>query len=134
MAMQAIAAEFGSTQPRFVNAPEPSAPARGEVVCRTLELGICGTDREILLSAKPWTPIDDTHLILGHECIARVETVGDEVSSVRPGDLVLPVVRRPLPGHTRRVDLLPSARLSNAASFASTAFLSRDGSTAPNTC
>ena len=76
-------------------------------MCRTLELGVCGTDREILHSAAPWTPPGESRLILGHECLARIEHAGDGVTSVGPGDLVVPVVRRALPGMTRRVDLLP---------------------------
>ncbi len=105
--MIAIAAQTGSTRPIFVDPKAPVAPAAGEVLCRTLELGVCGTDREILLSAKPWTPVGEDRLILGHECLARIEAVGPGVSSFRPGDLVVPVVRRPLEGQTRRPDLLP---------------------------
>jgi threonine dehydrogenase-like Zn-dependent dehydrogenase len=105
--MLAIAAYRGSTEPRFVECPPPRPPATGEVLCATLELGVCGTDREILHSAAPWTPDGEDRLILGHECLARVEAVGEGVSAYRPGDLVVPVVRRAFPGQTRRVDLLP---------------------------
>src|SRR5947207_14179493 len=107
--MFAIAAQPGSTRPVIVDADSPAEPAAGEVLCRTLELGVCGTDREILLSAKPWTPVGEDRLILGHECLARIEAVGSGVSDYRPGDLVVPVVRRPLAGRTRRADLLPFA-------------------------
>src|SRR5438552_7762543 len=105
--MYAIAAQAGSTQPVLLDVEPPSAPAEGEILCRTLELGVCGTDREILLSAKPWAPETEKHLILGHECLARIEAVGPGVLEFRPGDLVVPVVRRALSGQTRRVDLLP---------------------------
>ena len=105
--MLAIAAQSGSTQPVFTEAPEPRAPAEGEVLCRTLQLGVCGTDREILKSAKPWTPEGESKLILGHECLARIEAVGPGVKEYQPGDLVVPVVRRALAGQTRRPDLLP---------------------------
>jgi threonine dehydrogenase-like Zn-dependent dehydrogenase len=105
--MLAIAAQTGSTRPLFVEAPTPRAPGPGEVLCRTLELGVCGTDREILHSAAPWTPPGESRLILGHECLARIEAVGPVVADYRAGDLVVPVVRRPLAGTTRRVDLLP---------------------------
>jgi threonine dehydrogenase-like Zn-dependent dehydrogenase len=60
-----------------------------------------------LHSAAPWTPAGEDRLILGHECLARVEAVGEKVSAYRTGDLVVPVVRRAHPGQTRRVDLLP---------------------------
>jgi len=105
--MLAVAAQTGSSQPLLVEAPPPRPPAAGAVLCRTLELGICGTDREILHSAAPWTPAGQAHLILGHECLARIEAVGSGVSNHCAGDLVVPVVRRALPGMTRRVDLLP---------------------------
>src|SRR5437764_3319349 len=105
--MFAIAAQTDSTRPIVVEAAAPTGPAPGEVLCRTLELGVCGTDREILLSARPWTPAGEDRLILGHECLARVEAVGPDVSEYRIGDLVVPVVRRALAGQTRRVDLLP---------------------------
>src|SRR4051812_8874989 len=88
--IRAIAAQTGSIQPSFVDAPEPRAPAAGEVLCRTLELGVCGTDREILKSAKPWTPLGEDRLILGHECLARIEAVGAGVNDYKPGDLVVP--------------------------------------------
>lgn len=105
--MLGIAAITGSSQPRFVAAAPPRDPAAGEVLCRTLELGVCGTDREILLSEKPWLPANEPHLILGHECLARIEAVGAGVSGFAVGDLVVPAVRRPFAGQTRRLDLLP---------------------------
>src|SRR5438552_17683431 len=96
MTSLAVAARTGSSQPEFVTAPEPGEPGTGEVLCRTLELGVCGTDREILLSMRPWTPPDATHLILGHEALARVESLGTGASGVAVGDLVVAVVRRAL--------------------------------------
>lgn len=112
--MFAIAAHTGSTRPVIVDAAAPAGPGVGEVLCRTLELGVCGTDREILKSAKPWTPVGQETLILGHECLARIEALESGVTDYRLGDLVVPVVRRALPGRApphsggrRRVDLLP---------------------------
>lgn len=105
--MLAIAAHTGSTQPRLIEVAAPGGPESGEVLCRTLELGVCGTDREILRSAAPWTPAGEDRLILGHESLARVEAAGTGVTRFRTGDLVVPIVRRALPGHARRVDLLP---------------------------
>jgi glucose 1-dehydrogenase len=105
--MFSIAAHSGSTRPTIIDVSAPEAPAADEVLCRTLELGVCGTDREILKSAKPWTPAGEERLILGHECLARIDSVGSGVTDFRAGDLVVPVVRRALPGQSRRVDLLP---------------------------
>src|SRR6188474_865458 len=98
--MLAITARHGSTEPQLFVVSSPAAPAAGEVLCRTLELGVCGTDRDILHSAAPWTPAGEDRLILGHECLARIEAVGAGVADFRQGDLVVPVVRRPLPGQS----------------------------------
>lgn len=92
--MLAICAVTGSPLPRLIKVAEPSAPGRGELVCETLELGVCGTDREILHSQAPHLPPGEPHLILGHECLARVVAVGEGVDVLRVGDLVVPVVRR----------------------------------------
>ncbi len=110
----AIAACRGATLPEFVNVPIPRiSPAdRFAVLCRTLELGVCGTDREILHSGNPRTPSGSSFLILGHECVARVEAVGEAVSDLQAGDLVAPAVRRALPGETRRLDYLPVGRFT----------------------
>ena len=105
--MFAIAARHGSTEPQLVEVQPPPAPGSGEVLCRTLELGVCGTDRDILHSAAPWTPAREDKLILGHECLARIEAAGSRVTEFAVGELVVPVVRRALAGQTRRVDLLP---------------------------
>lgn len=107
--MHAIAARIGSKEPVFVDVDEPVSPAAGEVICRTLELGICGTDREILESACPLVPPNTEHLILGHECLGRVVAVGDDVSELSVGDLVVPLVRRSNVA-TSRADLLPFGR------------------------
>lgn len=104
--MFAIAAKTGSTQPHLIESNSPRDPQAGELLCRTIELGVCGTDREILHSAKPWTPPAADHLILGHECLARIEAVGPGVTTFQTGDLVVPIVRRALDTPGRRADLL----------------------------
>jgi len=104
--MRAIAAIPASSTPEFVEHPEPAAPRHDEVLCRTLELGVCGTDREILASRQPVVPKNYNYLILGHECLARVEDVGSEVDGFSPGDIVVPLVRRPITESAIRVDML----------------------------
>ncbi len=104
--MRAIAAKRGSTKPFFVDAAAVAEPGQREVLCRTLELGVCGTDREVLQSASPALPEGADHLILGHECLARVEQVGAEVHGFEVGDLVVPTVRRALAESSVRIDML----------------------------
>ena len=103
--MRGIAAHPRTASPRFVDLPEPRAGGDGQVLCRTLELGICGTDREILESQRPITPAGEAHLILGHECLARVEETTD-AAELEVGDLVVPLVRRATQQSSVRVDLL----------------------------
>lgn len=111
--MQGIAAHIGSRRPSLVELPPHGALPPGQVLCRTLELGVCGTDREILHSERPWTPPDSAFLVLGHECLARVEEVSADCgpsalgTPLRPGDLVVPVVRRASVESPRRPDTLP---------------------------
>jgi len=111
----AIAARTGSTLPELVEIPCPELPDSLEcdqILCRTLELGICGTDREILKSAKPMVPPGSPFLVLGHECLARIEAVGEAVTNWQIGDLAVPAVRRSLPGETRRLDYLPLGKFT----------------------
>ena len=62
---------------------------------RILDVGVCGTDREICAFDYGTPPAGSDHLVIGHEALGRVEAVGAEVTRVRPGDLVVPMVRRP---------------------------------------
>lgn len=106
--MLALAARPGTVEPSLVDLPAPELPGVADVLCRTVELGVCGTDREILLSQRPAVPAGQSQLVLGHECLGVVEAVGAAVTTLQPGDLVVPVVRRALPefADSFRVDML----------------------------
>lgn len=104
--MQAIAAVPGHNTPRFVDWPDPGPPGAGEVRCRTIELGVCGTDREILLSERPLVPTGAAHLVLGHECLGRIEALGPNTPRWQVGDWVVPFVRRARGAAKHRVDML----------------------------
>ena len=75
----------------------PVISAATDVKIRTIEVGICGTDREICTFAYGTPPGDSDYLVLGHEALGQVLEVGTGVSRFRPGDLVVPTVRRPCP-------------------------------------
>jgi threonine dehydrogenase-like Zn-dependent dehydrogenase len=62
-----------------------------------LDVGICGTDKEICHFDYGTPPVDSDYLVLGHEGLGEVMEVGDEVSELKRGDLVVPSVRRPCP-------------------------------------
>lgn len=108
----AIIARSNSPLPEIIDVPVPHGPGPGEVLCRTLELGICGTDREILHSLKPATPAGSDFIVLGHECLGRIEAVGSGVEEWKVGDLVVPAVRRPARGEKRRLDYLPLGKFT----------------------
>jgi threonine dehydrogenase-like Zn-dependent dehydrogenase len=70
----------------------PAAEAReGEVLVRTLEVGVCGTDREISEGAFGVAPAGERLLVLGHEALAVVERSGH---GFERGQLVTAIVRR----------------------------------------
>jgi len=82
---------------RLVAHPEPAITAPNEVRIRTLEVGICGTDREICTFAYGQGPAGCDYLVLGHECLGEVVEAGPGVKNLKAGDLVVPSVRRPCP-------------------------------------
>jgi threonine dehydrogenase-like Zn-dependent dehydrogenase len=61
------------------------------VLLRVLEVGVCGTDREIAEGLFGVAPDGRTRLVIGHESLAQVERDGDGFSK---GDLVCATVRR----------------------------------------
>ncbi len=77
--------------------PAPVAASPTAVKLRVLEVGICGTDKEICAFDYGTPPADDDHLVIGHEALGEVVEVGAAVTALKPGDLVVPMVRRPCP-------------------------------------
>lgn len=62
---------------------EPPAPSQGEALVRVHRIGICGTDYSGYLGKMPFFSYPR---IPGHELGVEVLAVGDNVTSVRPGD------------------------------------------------
>ena len=80
---------------RLEDVPEPVGDA-GSVLVRTLAIGICGTDREIVAGGYGWAPPGREHLVIGHESLGEVVTAPAD-SGLAPGDRVAGIVRRPDP-------------------------------------
>jgi glucose 1-dehydrogenase len=76
---------------------EPRPRSATDVKIRMLDVGVCGTDREICAFEYGTPPRGSETLILGHESLGRVVEAGSGVSRVKIGDLVVPMVRRPCP-------------------------------------
>ena len=80
---------------RLDDVPEPPL-ADGAILVRTRALGVCATDREILMGAYGTAPSGQGRLILGHESLGTVESAPSDCE-LAPGDLVVGIVRRPDP-------------------------------------
>jgi threonine dehydrogenase-like Zn-dependent dehydrogenase len=75
--------------------PEPPL-SDGEILVRTLALGVCGTDYEILEGLHGAAPPGAERLVLGHESLGVIEEAPPNCGFA-PGDHVVGIVRRPDP-------------------------------------
>jgi glucose 1-dehydrogenase len=95
--MKAVAVLPGSREVKVVDQDAPPLTQPGQVMLRMLDIGLCGTDKEICSFEYGTPPPGDDYLIIGHESLAEVVQAGPAVGHLRPGDLVVPSVRRPCP-------------------------------------
>jgi threonine dehydrogenase-like Zn-dependent dehydrogenase len=65
------------------------------VLVEVLNVGACGTDREINAGEYGIPPAGFDFLVLGHENFGRVVEVGKNVKDLKKGDFVVATVRRP---------------------------------------
>src|SRR5882762_944180 len=80
----AVLEEFG--QPLVVQEVDLAEPGPGEVLVRLVACGVCHTD---LYTASGADPSGYSPTVLGHEGAGVVESVGDGVKDVAPGDHVV---------------------------------------------
>jgi glucose 1-dehydrogenase len=80
---------------KIEDVPEPPV-SDGAVLVRTLALGVCGTDREIVSGQYGWAPPGQKRLVIGHESLGKVKEAPPD-SDFNAGDLVVGIVRRPDP-------------------------------------
>jgi glucose 1-dehydrogenase len=95
--MKAVAVFPGSREVRVVEQEGPRLLEPDQLMLRMLDIGICGTDKEICSFEYGTPPPGDDHLVIGHESLAEVVETGSAVERFTPGDLVVPSVRRPCP-------------------------------------
>jgi glucose 1-dehydrogenase len=89
--MQGLVTRPGSAgSTRVTDVPAVQAEA-GQVLLRVLEVGVCGTDREISEGTFGLPPEGASELVLGHEMLGVVDGDGSGFSR---GDLVTATVRR----------------------------------------
>jgi len=80
---------------RYDDFPEPDE-REGSILVEAVAVGVCGTDVDIVSGNYGWAPPGKTRLVLGHESLGRVIDPGPS-SSLKKGDLVVGIVRRPCP-------------------------------------
>ncbi len=81
---------------RLAEVPDPQ-PRDGEVLVQVQQVGLDGTDAEILEGQYGEAPPGDDYLIIGHESLGRVEKIMGSATGLSPGDRVVAIVRRPDP-------------------------------------
>lgn len=82
------AVAFGSDKPLKIETVQLEAPQPGEVLVEIKATGVCHTDAYTLSGADPEGLFPT---ILGHEGAGIVAEVGKGVTSVKPGDKVIPL-------------------------------------------
>src|SRR5947207_7653128 len=95
--MKAVAVFPGTREVRVIEHEAPRITEPDQVKLRILDIGVCGTDKEICAFEYGTPPDGSDYLVIGHESLGEVVEVGNGVSRVKIGDLVVPMVRRPCP-------------------------------------
>jgi threonine dehydrogenase-like Zn-dependent dehydrogenase len=93
--MKAVAVYPARHSVEMVDIAEPRIAAPTEVKLRMLEVGVCGTDKDICAFAYGTPPPGRDRFVLGHESLAEVVEAGPGVADLRGGDLVVSTVRLP---------------------------------------
>jgi threonine dehydrogenase-like Zn-dependent dehydrogenase len=93
--MKAVVVVPGTREVRLIEQDAPRIAGPTQVRLRMLDVGVRGTDREICAFQYGTPPSGSPHLGIGHESLGEVLEVGSAVSRLKPGDLVVPMVRRP---------------------------------------
>lgn len=96
--MKAVAVFPGEKTVKVIDdAPEPVLERPSDVKIKILEVGLCGTDRDIAQFSYGTPPPGSNRLIVGHESFGKVVETGPAVKDLKPGDYVVTMVRRPCP-------------------------------------
>jgi threonine dehydrogenase-like Zn-dependent dehydrogenase len=95
--MRAVVTRPGEGRAWLEQMQEPHPMHADDVLVQMLRVGVCGTDRHVMERAfdrRRQLPDGADFLVLGHEAVGRVLEVGPDVKTLRPGDAVVPTVRR----------------------------------------
>ena len=93
--MKAVAVKPGiAGSARLVDFPNPVSGPQ-DVIVRMLQVGVCSTDAEINAGLYGQAPKGEDCLIIGHESVGQVQSVGSNINHLQVGDYVVATVRRP---------------------------------------
>src|SRR5690349_16437226 len=87
--MRAVAVFPGEREVRIIERDEPRVRDPFDVKLRMLEVGVCGTDKELCHFTFGTPPPGSDHFILGHESLAEVVETSSADTGLEPGDLVV---------------------------------------------
>jgi threonine dehydrogenase-like Zn-dependent dehydrogenase len=94
--MQAVTLAPGQARSLKLQDLQESQREQGSVLVRTLSIGVCGTDRELIDGIYGEAPTGHDRLVMGHESLGRVIDA-PAGSGFATGDLVVGIVRHPDP-------------------------------------
>ena len=92
--MLAIGMRRGKTGVHTFNLPKPEIKRPNEVLVRVQEVGVDGTDFNMVKHNLPDIAEGRNEIIMGHEMVGKVEAIGSEVGSIAIDDTVVMTVRR----------------------------------------
>lgn len=94
--MQALTVRPGRSGSIDLSNLDDAAPRPDQILARTLAIGICGTDHEIVTGQYGTAPAESDRLVIGHESLAEVVATPAD-SDFEAGDRIVGIVRRPDP-------------------------------------
>jgi threonine dehydrogenase-like Zn-dependent dehydrogenase len=95
--MKAVAIFPKTHEIKLIDHEEPRITTSTQVKLRTLEVGVCGTDKKITSFQFGSPPAGYDYLVIGHEMLGEVVEVGSQVHAIKPGDLAVTMVRHLCP-------------------------------------
>src|SRR5947209_4851690 len=95
--MKAIAIFPKRHEVKLIDHEEPRITTPTQVKMRTLEVGVCGTDKKIVSFQFGSPPPGYEYLVIGHEMLGEVVEVGSQVRGIKLGDLAVTMVRHLCP-------------------------------------
>jgi threonine dehydrogenase-like Zn-dependent dehydrogenase len=94
--MKAVAVFPDTKQIKIItDFPEPKISLPTDVKLRMIDVGVCGTDKEIVHFDYGTPPAGSPYLVIGHESLGEVVEIGSSVRDFKKGDLAVVMVRRP---------------------------------------